>query len=269
MKKALFTVVLFAWVALSAGIAGAVEYTIGIGDILSIRVWGEDALSTDVKVRSDGKISMPGVGDIQADGLTPVQLQGRIAGRLKELVNEPMVTVMVHSSSNDLVIVHGPGVKAGVVLLTGKTTLLQLLSQLSPDHNADLDKAYVSRGEVIVLTGFRGVYEKGDTTGNIQILPGDRVFIPLRPERFVFVDGAVAKPVTLPFYEGMSLLEALHLAGGYTKFADRNETVIVRKRGAGSENITVRGCDLLEKGDMSQNVLLQAGDMVLVKKGWF
>ena len=252
-----------------AGPSFAADYLIGKGDILSIRVWGESALDADVLVRPDGKISMPGIGDVQAAGQTPAQLQRRIAGHLSQLVYQPMVTVMLHSSSNKAVIVHGGGVKPGVMPLEGGTTLLQLLSIIGPDYSADLENAYLERGSSVVARNFQALYKTGDKKSDLELLPGDRLFIPLRATRLVHVTGAVVKPSSLPFYEGMTLLEAIHQAGGYTKFASPNNTEIVRQDGKATRKIQVRAGDLIDDGDIGQNVLLQGGDYILVKKGWF
>ena len=249
--------------------AVAKDYTIGTGDVLSIRIWGEDSLGADVKVRPDGKISLPGVGDIKADGVTPMALQGAIAARLRGIVNEPMVSVMVHMSNNNAVVIYGPGVRSGVMALEGRTTVLELLAKVAPESGADMDNATLSRGDRVLSKGFRKLYLEGKETSDIVLMPGDRIYIPLRENRFVFVMGAVEKPASLPHYDGMTFLEAVNMAGGFTKFADRNSSVVVRQDSSGKQNITVRAGDLTEKGDSSQNIRLQGGDYILVRKGWF
>src|SRR6185312_711304 len=80
--------------------AGAVKahddsYTIGADDVLAINVWKEPDLTRSVPVRSDGKISLPLIGEMQASGRTPLQLGGEITNRLRSYVAEPQVTVMV------------------------------------------------------------------------------------------------------------------------------------------------------------------------------
>ncbi len=270
MKKTLVAASMLVACTCLTGSALAGEYVIGKGDTLAIRVWGEEYLNVDIKVRPDGKISRPGVDGVQAEGLTPVQLQRRLAARLSALVNDPMVTVMVYAPGNNTVIVHGPGVKSAVFALEGKTTLLSILARLAPDVNADLDRAYVDRNGTAVLTGLRDLYERGDTAKDMELRSGDRIYVPLRENRFVYVDGAVGKPSSLIYYEGMTVLEAIHQAGGFTKFADRNDTTVVRRTAEGpTETLRVRARDLTEKGALDQNLLLRAGDMVLVGKGWF
>src|SRR6185369_7730454 len=69
------------------------DYVIGEGDGLDIAVWGVKELSFPAKVRPDGKITVPGLGDVAASGQTPAALQSSLTTRLKELVKNPIVTV--------------------------------------------------------------------------------------------------------------------------------------------------------------------------------
>lgn len=69
------------------------EYVIQAGDQLSIRVWGQDAMSARARVRPDGRISLPFLDDVEAAGVTPNALGKRIQARLKEFVVNPVVTV--------------------------------------------------------------------------------------------------------------------------------------------------------------------------------
>ncbi len=249
--------------------ARAGDYIIGVGDVLSVRIWGEDSLSTDARVRPDGKISLPAIGDLAVEGLTPMDLQKIVSRRLSAFLYEPTVTVMVHAAANNNVIVHGPGVRPVVLFLEKKTTLLELLAQVSPEYGADLENAYLLRNDAVAAKGFYDLYIKGDRSGNIVLQGGDTIYIPLREKRFVFVTGAVEKPTTVPHYEGLTLLEAINMAGGFTKFADRNDTRVTREGPEGQQTITVRAGDLTEKGDLSQNIRLNGGDLVQVEKGWF
>lgn len=245
------------------------EYIIGKGDTLSVRVWGEESLSAETSVRPDGMISLPGIGSLQAHGLTTEELQKQISSKLSRLVRDPMVSVMVHASSNNNLIIHGPGVRSSVMALTGNTTLLHVLSQVAPDSNADLANAYVERDGKRILNDFSGLFKDGQSEDNIELKPGDRIYIPLRMERLVYVEGAVLKPSSIVHYDGMTVLEAIHNAGGFTKFANPNKTSVLRKGANGTETITLKLSDLLEDGDLSQNILLQGGDVVVVKKSWF
>src|SRR5262249_7096417 len=71
------------------------NYVIGAQDVLDINVWKEPDVSRSVPVRPDGKISLPLVNDIQAAGLTPVQLASKITAGLTKYITNPQVTVIV------------------------------------------------------------------------------------------------------------------------------------------------------------------------------
>lgn len=245
------------------------EYIINYGDVVNVSVWGEKELTVKATVRHDGKVTLPGVGDVDAAGQTTGQLQAKVAAKYGEIVRNPVVTVSVDSSQNNSVIVHGPGVKPGMVPLTGRTTLLQLLARVAPEATADLDGATLTRGDTVLRTGFRDLYERGVTADDVELNPGDRVFIPFRPKWAVYVVGAVNSPKTIAHHEGMTLLEALLAAEGFTRFADMNRTEVVRERDGRQEVVVVRAGDLMEKGDLSQDVPLRAGDYVIAKKGMF
>ena len=70
-------------------LASAADYVIGEGDGLDIAVWGVKELTFAVKVRPDGKITVPGLGDVQASGLTPGNMQIALAARLKDTGKKP------------------------------------------------------------------------------------------------------------------------------------------------------------------------------------
>ncbi len=268
MKKIIFVLSVLLVFIVSSGtvFAAEKEYLIGKGDSLTIRVWGEPELSSAVIVRPDGKISLPNIGELKVIGITPRALRHRIASALTEYIFNPVVSVSVNSFPSNSVIVYGPGTNSATIPLNGKTSLLQLLSNIRPGVNADLENAYLERDGKKIAENFDKLYKEGDENlASIEILASDKLYIPKKPNLLVFIDGAVGRPTSIPFVEDMTVLEAIHKAGGFTKFADPNETVITRN----SERIVVRLDDLINDGDMSQNVTLQGGDLIVVDTSWF
>src|SRR5208283_5402357 len=83
------------------------DYVIGDGDGLKISVWGEPGVSTEAIVRPDGKITLPAIGDVTASGFTPMALNEKLAEKLKEVVNKPIVTVTVTGITNNKIYVFG------------------------------------------------------------------------------------------------------------------------------------------------------------------
>jgi polysaccharide export outer membrane protein len=104
------------------------DYVLGPGDIVQISVWKNEALSRTVPVRPDGKISMPLLHDIQASGLTAMQLRDKIANALAEFMPHPEVAVSVNEVHSMKVSVLGEVQKPGVLELRGATTVLEAIA---------------------------------------------------------------------------------------------------------------------------------------------
>jgi polysaccharide export outer membrane protein len=246
------------------------EYLIGEGDTILVSVWGEKDLSLTVKVRPDGKITLPAVGDVAASNMTAKALQTVLTGKLKGIVKNPVVTVTVTEITNNKVYIFGGGVKAGVYSLAQRTTLLQLLCQIEDAKKADLKRAYVQRDGKAVKTDFSKLFIQGDTTEDIAIEPNDVIFIPTNMDKNVYVMGAVITPKFIEFREGLTVMEAILEAGGFTKYASPNDTIIYRKGEDQKEvAIPVKIKKLTNDGDLKQNTKLKPGDYVVVKEGMF
>lgn len=247
----------------------AADYVIGEGDGLDIAVWGVKELTFPVKVRPDGKITVPGLGDVQASGLTPTDLQSALSVRLKELVKNPIVTVTVNLITNSKVYIFGGGVKAGVFELHQRSSLLQLLCTLGEVKTADLQRAYLLRNGKKVKQDFHRLFISGDTSDDMVLESGDSLFIPLLLDKSVYVLGAVNNPKAIEYREGMRVMEAILESGGFTKFADQNGVLIRRKDAKDGETIEIKAKKLLKDGDLTQNVVLKAGDYIVVRESLF
>jgi len=109
--------------------AGSDEYRLGPGDKLRIEVYKDPQLSQSLQVRPDGKITLPLVADVQASGLTPIQLRDDLTSRLKEYITNPVVTVIVVEASAATAYVVGEVNHPGAVTLQGgQITVLQAIA---------------------------------------------------------------------------------------------------------------------------------------------
>ena len=284
MKFAALIFIIATLILNTAAFAG--DYVIGEGDGLDVSVWGVKELNVAVKVRPDGKVTIPGYGDVVASGFTPKQLQDELSGKLKSLVKNPIVTVTVREITNSKVYIFGGGVQSGVYDLNRRTTLLQLLCSIgnvaagdgkgagsaaggNTAKVADFRKAYVLRNGKKVKEDFYKLFITGDTSEDIVIESGDAIFIPQSLDKNVYVLGAVTTPRFIEYREGMTVMEAILECGGFTKFAKQNDTIILRKEGEKETSIEVRAKDLVKDGDLGQNVKLKPGDYIIVKEGMF
>jgi polysaccharide export outer membrane protein len=269
------------------------DYLIGEGDMLMISVWGEKELSQAVKVRPDGKITLPALGEIMAANMTPAELKAELTKQLRGIVKNAVVTVIVSEVTNNKVYVFGGGVSSGVYSLTQRTTLLQLLCQIgqqrpvlgttpapagSPANAqenaqiADWRNAYVIRRGQKIKNDFYELFINGKMSDDVVIVPNDAIFIPAFRDRNVYVMGAVTTPKSIAYRDGLTVVEALLEAGGFTKFAQQNNTVIYRKSEKGDKKdlaIPVRVKDLINDGDLRQNTRLLPGDYVVVRESLF
>ena len=159
------------------------RYVIGAEDVLYIHVWGEQNLSKQVAVRIDGKISMPLVDEIQAAGMTPLQLKEKLTKRLKEFVGAPNVTVIVMEANSFMVYISGSINKPGVYRLRSETTLAQMISMAGGlGEWANPSKIVVIRKENGKEKRFTINYKKivkgEDLNSNILLKAGDTIIVP-------------------------------------------------------------------------------------------
>jgi len=104
------------------------SFVIGNDDVLAINVWKEPDISRSIPVRSDGKISLPLVGEVQATGQTPLKLEQEIAAKLKNYISEPEVTVIVQQINSQKFNILGQVTKPGSYLITNSATVLDAIA---------------------------------------------------------------------------------------------------------------------------------------------
>src|SRR5437660_9568269 len=110
-------------------LGGPGDYRIGPEDLLDIAVWNNTAISRAVPVRPDGKISLPLLNDVQAAGLTPMQLRDALTKKLVEYVPAPEVSVIVREVRSFTVSVIGELRNPGRYELRSRTTVLDVLAR--------------------------------------------------------------------------------------------------------------------------------------------
>ncbi len=160
------------------------DYVIGPGDVLHISVWKNDTLSRTLPVRPDGKISMPLLQDIQAAGLTAMQLRDKIAAALAEFLPQPEVSVSVTEVHSMRVSVLGEVQKPGVLELRGSTTILEAIAMAggfrdfaSPSKITVIRTDASGRTQKIRFNYNRAVSNSADEE-NILLKPGDVIIVP-------------------------------------------------------------------------------------------
>ncbi len=158
------------------------SYVIGASDVLSVTVWKQPDLSSSLLVRPDGMISMPLLGDVEAAGLTPLQLGKRIETKLKKFVQDPEVAVVLTQSNSKVIYLLGEVGKKGPVQMTPGMTLLQAISSAGGLTDfANSKKIYILRNDGGKQQRIPVHYKKalkGDPTFNVVLQPGDTIVVP-------------------------------------------------------------------------------------------
>ena len=159
-------------------------YVIGASDMLSINVWKEPDVSRIIPVRSDGKISLPLVGEVQASGKTPLQLEQEITTKLKTYISDPEVTVMVQDSKSQKFNVLGMVAKPGAYPLLSTTTVLDAIALAGGFRDFAKKKSmYVLRKDALGQTqripfNYKDVINGKNPEQNIQLQDDDTVVVP-------------------------------------------------------------------------------------------
>jgi polysaccharide export outer membrane protein len=159
------------------------SFVIGNDDVLAINVWKEPDISRSIPVRSDGKISLPLVGEVQAAGLTPLNLEKDIAGRLKNYISEPEVTVMVQQVNSQKFNVLGQVVRPGSYVIANSPTVIDAIALAGGFRDFAKQKSiYVLRQGVSresrIPFNYKEVSQGKNMTQNIKLQPGDTIIVP-------------------------------------------------------------------------------------------
>lgn len=160
------------------------SFVIGNDDVLSINVWKEPDISRSIPVRSDGKISLPLVGEVQAAGRTPLKLEQDIAGRLKSYIAEPEVTVIVQEIKSQKFNILGQVNKPGTYVLSNSLTVLDALAAAGGFRDFAKQKAiYILRQNTDgtqsrLPFNYKEVLKGQNLAQNIKLQPRDTIVVP-------------------------------------------------------------------------------------------
>jgi polysaccharide export outer membrane protein len=160
------------------------DYVIGPEDVLQVTVWKNDNLSRVVPVRPDGKISLPLLHDVQASGLTVMQLRDKITRALGEFMPHPEVSVIITDVRSFRVSVMGEVQRPGVLLLKSSTTVLEAIAMAGGFRDfASPSKIVVVRKDAAGQTqkipfNYNRAIRNGETEDNIYLKTGDVIVVP-------------------------------------------------------------------------------------------
>jgi polysaccharide biosynthesis/export protein len=153
------------------------EFRLSREDVVEVSVWKEPELSRTVPVRPDGKITLPLIGDVKAEGLTPAELETTVSRQLQPLVRDPRVTVIVHDVNGQRVYVTGMVGHPGAFPLRNTMNVLQALALAGGlAEFADRDEIHVLRADGRRLAVAYDDLVNGKS--KVTLGPGDTVVVP-------------------------------------------------------------------------------------------
>ena len=160
------------------------SFIIGNDDFLAIDVWKEPEVSRSLPVRSDGRISLPLVGEVQATGRTPLQLEQEIEDKLRANIKEPEVTVMVQQINSEKYNIVGQVARPGSYSVTLTTTVLDAIANAGGFRDFAKKKGiYILRrsstgSETRIPFNYKHVIEGKNSEQNVNLQPNDTVVVP-------------------------------------------------------------------------------------------
>jgi len=249
------------WLALPAG--AQTEYIIGAQDVLTITVFDQSELSGKFAVDADGTFVYPILGRIKAAGLTVRALENEIKRLLTgDYLKNPQVTVGVEQYRSQRIFVHGEVRQPGTYALTGDMTLIEALARAGSTNATAGDEALIvrprsgtSRGPLLpgqqldaeVIHVRLADLQAGTLTQNIALRDGDTIVIPRAKP--VYVTGQVKSPGAYGVEAGMTVLQAVALAGGATDRGATGRIKIIRMVKGKNTEIKVKLTDIVQPGD--------------------
>lgn len=190
-------------------------YVLGPGDVVAVTVFGQDAFNVTTRIKPDGTISMPLVGQVQAAGRTVVTLAAEISRRLTDakLLKDPIVNVEIGDYQSRTVRVVGQVQRPGIIPLDQPYTLLDILLKAGWVRGDGSREILIRRpGSTEEQAVSIDALIRGDAAADIPMEPGLTIVVP-EPE-IVYVMGGVMRPGGYPLMEGMTVRRVISMAGG-------------------------------------------------------
>jgi len=160
------------------------SFVIGNDDVLAISVWKEPEISRSIPVRSDGRISLPLVGEVQATGQTPLKLEQDIASKLKSYIAEPEVTVIVQHINSQKFNILGMVSRPGSFPIASASTVLDAIALAGGFRDFAKQKSiYVLRqnpdgSQTRIPFNYKQVVKGQNPAQNIRLQPRDTIVVP-------------------------------------------------------------------------------------------
>ncbi len=250
------------------------NYAVGPGDVLNIKVWDHEDLDRSVEVSEEGAFTFPFIGKVEVSGMTTFEIEKILKDKLADgYLVAPQVNISMAEYRNQKAFVFGEVKKPGVYMLTHRYNLLELISEaggftekrgsictiVRPESKMDKDQPTLiedaGKNEIITIDIDKLV--SGQLSTNTSyVRPGDTIYISETEK--IYVTGEVKAPGELKWKRGITVREAVSLAGGGTARAAVNRIQIIRK---------VNGVEQVIKLNLADPIL--PNDIVKVPESYF
>ena len=250
------------------------EYVIGPGDVLMVRVWGDEDLTQDVMVAPDGSFRFPLIGEVKAAGKTIEDVRKVMTNRLADgYLVDPQVEIGIRAYRSRRVYVLGEVVRPGAYSLNTQASIIEIISEAGGLSEDAGDLAQIIRGrkdwskdkpltpgeeavDQVIRVDLRGLLTGTADNGDVPIRDGDTIFVPKGEVFYIF--GEVGQPGKYRWEKELTVLKAVIVAGGFTEIASKRRIKIRRKYDDGEKKIRVK-----------LDTLVQPGDTVIVPESFF
>lgn len=239
------------------------------GDQLSVQVYGDQSLTQNVTVLTDGTIEYPLIGQVAVAGKTPQQAASTLREHLLKFVRHPVVTIAITQLAQPNVMVLGDVKNPGKYQLRSDASVSDAIAAAGglTDQDGNYPVARISDpAGRITQVDLQKLLRGGDTQTDARLGEGDVVYVPGPVQFYVNVTGAVDHPGPIQVNQGDGLATAIAKAGNSANSqADLNHIKLIRESADGkqvSEDINLYSA--LQNNDKSANVALQKGDTIYV-----
>jgi len=229
------------------------DYQVGPEDLIEVTFFGNDELGREVRVNGRGEVSLPLIGLMKVEGLSPQEIEAKLVNLYKEgrFIRNPQITVMVKEYRHQRVMVTGAVVNPGAHEVIGPRTLLEMLGKAG----GLVDKPEMKAGNLVYVTqhqnasalmkavakvpnpsqtskpgtvviDLRRLLSGEELKLNIPIQNGDVIYVP--PARMAFVLGAVKKPGQVPVKDNLTVTQAIAVTEGQDPVLSSNRVTILR-----------------------------------------
>ena len=241
--------------------ASPADYLIGPADLLEIKVFESEKLTSEVRVSSRGQVTLPLLGNVEVNEITAREAEIKIENLLKDgrFINDPHVSVFVKEYKSKLVSVIGYVNIPGSYELLGKKTIIDALAAAKGLKDQAGRTVYLTRAEE---NGSREAYVvylddvllSGNSEANLLLKPGDVIYVPEAGS--VFVEGAVNRPGAYPIKEGVSTVsQSIARASGVANYANKADVKLITYLGNGKRVVKQLDLEKIRNGEIEDPIV--------------